>query len=146
MTETVTTQSLIEDFDFLDDWDDRFNYLIELGDGLEPLPPEDHRDETKVLGCVAQVWLRADHSPADDVWHFAGDSDGRIQRGLIAILLTMFSGRKSAEILETDARAVFGELGLTEHLTPQRSNGLFSMIGYIRDYAAGKRAPQRVIG
>ncbi len=145
MSETAEIAALIEDFDFLDDWEDRFNYLIELGDGLDPLPPEDHNNATKVLGCVAQVWLRADHSEVDDIWHFAGDSDGRIQCGLIAILMVMYSGRKSVEILETDARAIFEEMGLNDHLTPQRSNGLFSMVSYIRQYAAGERIPGQVM-
>lgn len=125
---------LIDDFSFLDDWEDRYRYVIELGKALEPLDDSDRTPANKVDGCVSQVWLRTDRQARDGepVLHFTGDSDAHIVRGLIAILLTLFSDRTAREILATDATAVLQRLGLSDHLTPQRSNGLKSMIGRIR--------------
>ena len=127
---------IIENFSVLDDWDDRYRYVIELGRTLEPLPDVLRTDANKVRGCASQVWLSAGAGPetpdAPSRLHFLGDSDAHIVRGLIAILFAMYQDRTPEEILRTDASAVFAELGLKEHLTPQRSNGFFSMVERIR--------------
>ncbi len=127
------------DFELLDDWEDRYSYIIELGQTLEPLSEGARTSENKVQGCVSQVWL-ATATEASDAGDgprlsFTGDSDAHIVRGLIAILFSIYSGKPAAEILATDARAVFEELGLGEHLTPQRSNGFVSMVTRIRSDA-----------
>jgi len=127
---------LIEDFEFLDDWEDRYRYVIELGRELAPFPEDRRNDETKVKGCVSQVWLinevSQDKPPR---LTFVGDSDAHIVRGLIAILLRLYSGKSAEEILKIDAKSILGKLGLDTHLTPQRSNGLFSMVKRIQSDA-----------
>ena len=130
-----TLDQIRADFAFLDDWEDRYRYVIELGRTLEPLPEAAHNDANKVRGCASQVWLATtvDGGPgADSRLTFLGDSDAHIVRGLIAILFAVHSGQTAAEILATDAQAIFGTLGLNAHLTPQRSNGLASMMSRIR--------------
>ncbi|MEX0838090.1 MAG: SufE family protein [Parvibaculum sp.] len=140
----MSIQDLIDDFAFLDDWEERYRYVIELGRELEPLSEAEHAPENKVQGCVSQVWLisepvkGADGAPR---LHFRGDSDAHIVRGLIAILMRLYSDRTPAEILEIDARAIFGQLGLDAHLTPQRSNGLYSMVARIEADAKAHLAP-----
>jgi cysteine desulfuration protein SufE len=129
---------IIENFSLLDDWDDRYRYVIELGKTLAPLSERDRSEGNKVQGCASQVWLATVVRPngADGpVLNFTGDSDAHIVRGLIAILFTLFSGRHAREILSTDAIAIFEQLGLREHLTPQRSNGFRSMVERIRSDA-----------
>lgn len=134
-------QDLIEDFGLLDDWEDRYRYVIELGKTLPPLTEAEHSDANKVRGCASQVWLvkdsRHDGEPA---LVFRGDSDAHIVRGLIAILIALYSGRTAGEIAATDAEAVFERMGLREHLTSQRSNGLSAMVARIRADAAGELA------
>ena len=130
----MTIDDIRDNFALLDDWDDRYRYVIELGRTLTPMPEEEHSAVNKVQGCASQVWLsrqieRTGHEP---VLTYLGDSDAHIVRGLIAILLTLYSGRTPQQILATDAVAVFDEFGFREHLTPQRSNGLRSMIERIR--------------
>jgi len=119
----------------LEEWDDRYRYVIELGRNLAPLSERDRTDANKVQGCASQVWLattvRAD-GQGGPVLTFCGDSDAHIVRGLIAILFAMFSGKHANEILSADAIALFERLGLREHLTPQRSNGFRSMVERIR--------------
>lgn len=130
----MSIDSIIEDFEFLDDWEDRYRYVIELGKGLEPLP-ESARDEAhKVPGCVSQVWLDTTVYEQDGEPHlkFIGDSDAMIVRGLIAILITLYSGRPAREIRETDALDVLSRLQLVDHLSQQRSNGLRSMVARMR--------------
>lgn len=125
---------IIADFELLDDWEDRYRYVIELGKGLEPLPEELRTAENKVQGCASQVWLASqvcDNTAAPRL-RFVGDSDAHIVRGLIAILLALYSDRTAEEILHTDAHATFLKLGLKDHLTPQRSNGFASMVERIR--------------
>lgn len=133
MTEQATIDAIRDNFAFLDDWEDKYRYVIELGGDL-PAFPDDARDENhRVQGCVSQVWLvvrRGDE--ADPVLHFLGDSDAHIVRGLVAIVLALYSGRRSSDILSIDAEATLREFGLDEHLTPQRANGLRSMIRRIR--------------
>ncbi|CCE11043.1 SufE protein probably involved in Fe-S center assembly [Bradyrhizobium sp. STM 3843] len=133
-TGTPDIDDIIENFSLLDDWDDRYRYVIELGRGLIPLPDADRTDANKVQGCTSQVWLATavERGPDGPVLDFIGDSDAHIVRGLVAILLAMVSGRTASEILSADPIALFEKLGLREHLTPQRSNGFRSMVGRIR--------------
>ena len=129
---------IAENFALLDEWDDRYRYVIELGRTLAPFPEAARTEANKVLGCASQVWLitRIDRTvPRAPVLRFTGDSDAHIVRGLIAILLAIYSGKSAQEILDIDALAQFDRLGLRENLTPQRSNGLKSMVGRIRDAA-----------
>jgi cysteine desulfuration protein SufE len=130
-----TIDEIIDNFSLLDEWDDRYRYVIELGRGLSPLPERDRTETNKVQGCASQVWLatmvRANGGGGPTLV-FTGDSDAHLVRGLIAILFTLFSGRLAAEILSVDANALFERLGLREHLTPQRSNGFRSMVERIR--------------
>jgi len=134
----MNMEEIIENFALLDEWDDRYRYLIELGRNLEALPERDRSEANKVQGCASQVWLATTlqpDGPAGPVLQFKGDSDAHIVRGLIAILFALFSGRHAREILGTDAVATFERLGLREHLTPQRSNGFRSMVERIRSDA-----------
>ena len=133
----MTIDEIRDNFALLDDWDDRYRYVIELGRTLAPMPEHAHSAANKVQGCASQVWLsrHIDRSGAAPVVSYLGDSDAHIVRGLIAILLTLYSGRTPQEILKIDAPAVFDELGFREHLTPQRSNGLRSMVERIRSDA-----------
>jgi cysteine desulfuration protein SufE len=135
---------ILEDFEFLDDWEDRYRYVIELSRGLDPLNEAWRTPANKVQGCVSQVWLHSElrrgggNGPAL-VLH--GDSDAHIVRGLIAILFALFSGRTPREVLEADPHEVFERLGLREHLTPQRSNGLNAMVERIkRDARAAQQS------
>jgi cysteine desulfuration protein SufE len=129
---------IVENFELLDEWDDRYRYVIELGRTLSPLPDSAHTDANKVQGCASQVWLLTHVKPngsAGPVLSFEGDSDAHIVRGLIAILFALYSGKSAGEILTTDALALFDSIGLRENLTPQRSNGLRSMVERIRTEA-----------
>src|SRR3982074_1250546 len=122
----MTIDEIRDNFALLDDWDDRYRYVIELGRTLDPMPEAEHSAANKVQGCASQVWLsrRVDRDRANELLlKYRGDSDAHIVRGLIAILLTLYSGQTPQQILATDAIAVFDEFGFREHLTPQRSNG-----------------------
>ena len=134
--DTVTTlDEIVDNFSLLEDWDDRYRYVIELGRALSPLAERDRTEANKVQGCASQVWLATTVHPngqGGPLLTFSGDSDAHIVRGLIAILFAMFSGKQARDILSTDAIAVFERLGLREHLTPQRSNGFRSMVERIR--------------
>ncbi len=126
---------ILENFELLEDWDDRYRYVIELGRGLPPLPESAHTDDNKVRGCASQVWLITHVKPngaAGPVLTFEGDSDAHIVRGLIAILFAVYSGKSASEILKIDPFALFDRMGLRENLTPQRSNGLRAMVERIR--------------
>lgn len=134
----TTIDSIRQDLEFLDDWHDRYSYILDLGDALAPYPEELQDDAHKVRGCASQVWLavdREDGDSADPVLTFKGKSDARLVSGLIAIVLALYSGLKASEIVATDADIIFKDLGLDEHLTMQRSNGLRSMVKRIRDVA-----------
>ena len=134
----MTIDDIRDNFALLEEWDDRYRYVIELGRTLEPMPEAEHSAANKVQGCVSQVWLskRLDRAAGRaPVLRYRGDSDSHIVRGLIAILLTLFSGHTPQEILATDATALLDEFGFREHLTPQRSNGLRSMVERIRSDA-----------
>jgi cysteine desulfuration protein SufE len=143
----MTIDEIRENFAFLDDWEDRYRYLIELGRTLEPLAPEAHSAGNKVEGCASQVWLQTtiDRSdPATPVLSFVGDSDAHIVRGLIAVLLAVYSGKAAREIVDHPAEPVFEELGLKSHLSAQRANGLASMRKRIERDAAGALAEANV--
>jgi cysteine desulfuration protein SufE len=131
----MTIDDIRDNFELLDEWDDRYRYVIELGRTLEAMPDSEHSKANKVQGCVSQVWLskRVERNGGGEpVLKYLGDSDAHIVRGLIAILLTLYSGRTPRDILATDAIGVFDEFGFREHLTPQRSNGLRAMVERIR--------------
>lgn len=141
---TATIDQIFDDFAFLDAWDDRYRYIIELGGDLPPYPEAARDAKHKVPGCVSQVWLNSTVSEdSDPVISYEGDSDSHIVKGLVAIVLALYSGRPASEILGIDAEASMRRLGLDEHLTPQRANGLRSMIKRIRMEAAalGQNAP-----
>lgn len=139
MTGTKTLpsiDSIREDFSFLDDWEDRYRYVIDLGRELPPISDDEHNDANKVKGCVSQVWLVTDAgSGPDPVITLRADSDAHIVRGLVAIMIALHSGKHASEILATDAEGTLRELGLDEHLTPQRANGVRAMIQRIRKEA-----------
>ncbi|MGP0107104.1 SufE family protein [Rhodoblastus sp.] len=135
----MTLDEIIDNFEFLDDWDDRYRYLIDLGRTLAPMPDEAHNESNKVRCCMSQVWLETKVEPGpkgEPVLHFLGDSDALIVRGLVALTLVLFSGHTAREILDADALDLFKRLGFEQHLTPQRSNGLRSMVDRIRKDAA----------
>src|SRR5471032_2949048 len=134
----TTIDEIVENFTLLDQWDDRYRYVIELGRTLPPLAESAHTEANKVQGCASQVWLLTHVKPdaaAGPILTFEGDSDAHIVRGLVAILLALYSGKSAREILQTDALALFDRIGLRENLTPQRSNGLRSMVERIREEA-----------
>jgi cysteine desulfuration protein SufE len=135
---------IVENFQLLEHWDDRYRYVIELGRTLAPLAEEAHVEANKVRGCASQVWLITHVRPdgaSGPTLSFEGDSDAHIVRGLIAILFALYSGKHAREILDTDALALFDSIGLRENLTPQRSNGLRSMVERIRAEAKAALAP-----
>ncbi|WP_438851031.1 SufE family protein [Brevundimonas nasdae] len=133
-----TFGELVEDFDLLGDWEQRIEYVIELGNGLAPLADADRIETNKVPGCAAQVWLATDAGEGR-LW-FAADSDSALSKGNIALLLKLYSGRTPAEILAFDAKAALERLGLPSALTRQRANGLNSMVGRIREAAQAANA------
>jgi len=130
---TAAFEDLVEDFEFLDDWEDRYRHVIEQGKAMDPLDEAFKVPATKVHGCASQVWLQ----PKIDggVFQFDGDSDALIVRGLIAVLRALYNGVPVAEVASVDARAELGRLGLNEHLSAQRSNGVRSMIERINEVA-----------
>ncbi|MEO0620044.1 MAG: SufE family protein [Pseudomonadota bacterium] len=130
--------TILEDFAFLDDWEDRYRYVIDLGRGMPEFPDSARNEANKVRGCASQVWLLT-HETGDQL-AFEGDSDAMIVRGLIAILIAVYSGKRPDEILATDIDKIFTDLGLAEHLTQQRSNGFSSMVERIRTDAASRAA------
>jgi cysteine desulfuration protein SufE len=130
----MTIDKILQNFALLDDWEDRYRYVIELGKELEPLPEVVRTQENKVRGCASQVWLwtRVDDRQTPPHLIFVGDSDAHIVRGLVAIAIALFNDKTPAEIRATDADAVFDQIGLKEHLTAQRSNGLKALVDRIR--------------
>ena len=140
----TSIDDIVENFTLLDQWDDRYRYVIELGRTLPPLPENAYNDANKVRGCASQVWLLSHVKPdgaGGPVLTFDGDSDAHIVRGLIAILLALYSGKHAREILATDALQLFDRIGLRENLTPQRSNGLRSMVERINAEAKAALTP-----
>jgi cysteine desulfuration protein SufE len=142
----MSLDEIIENFSYLDDWEDRYRYVIELGRTLEPIDESARTDANKVLGCASQVWLETQverSGQGDPVLSFRADSDAHIVRGLIALLLALYSGKTSKEILATDAEALFEKLGLSAHLTRQRTNGTRSMVERIKRDA--RRAAEETV-
>jgi cysteine desulfuration protein SufE len=142
MTEPSVIDRIRGDFELLDEWEDRYRYLIELGRGLAPLDEADRTEANKVRGCASQVWLRTHAGEGDGApprLRFTGDSDAHIVKGLIAILLALYDDKTPEEIMAADAHALFEALGLASHLTPQRSNGFAAMVSRIRADAAAAR-------
>lgn len=138
----MSLDQILSDFEVLDEWEDRYRYIIDLGRTLKPLAAELHNDETKVRGCASQVWLHTSISPGTGnakVMHFLGDSDALIVKGLVALVLAIFDGKTTEEVLATDARAILARLGLESNLSQQRSNGLNAMIDRIREEAIRSR-------
>ena len=129
-------EEIIENFEFLDEWDDRYRYLIELGGMLPEFDEALQTPENKVQGCVSQVWLTASsNGEADPVLSFSGTSDAHLVKGLVAIALAIFSGKRATQIIDIDERTVFDKIELSEHITPQRSNGLNSLVERIKSHA-----------
>ena len=137
----MTLAEITSDFELLDDWEDRYRYVIELGRALSPLPEALKTDANKVRGCASQVWLATERIPSGgkgkDKLALQGASDAMIVQGLIAVLFAIYKDKTAEEILAIDAQAIFAKLGLKDHLTQQRSNGLASMVQRIRADAAG---------
>ena len=133
----MTIDEIRDNFSLLEEWDDRYRYVIELGRTLEPMPEAEHSLQNKVQGCVSQVWLATtiDRRDGEARLTFQGDSDAHIVRGLVAILIALLSGRSAADIAGENPIALFERLGLGEHLTPQRSNGFRSMVARMRSDA-----------
>lgn len=127
-------EDIVANFELIDDWEERYRYLIELGRQNEKPPESAYTDANKVRGCASQVWLETafESEAGPPVLRMRGDSDAHIVSGLIALLTSLYRGRTAPEVLSTDALALFKELGLSEHLTPQRSNGVRSMVERIR--------------
>ena len=136
MTVALSIEEISDNFEFLDDWEDKYKYVIELGNQLETFPEDARNDGNKVQGCVSQVWVTSAISEGQDpTLRFFGDSDAHIVRGLVAIAFAIFSGKPAAKILETEEKQIFDQLGLSEHITPQRSNGLRSLVARIKQDA-----------
>jgi len=140
MTALPDFSEISDNLGFLDDWEDRYRYLIELGQMLPELADDEKTAANKVNGCVSQVWLVTETDGGDGakIITFRGDSDAMIVKGLVAILIALYSGRPANEIATTDAIAIFDEMGLREHLTAQRSNGLVAMVKRMRDEAGAR--------
>jgi cysteine desulfuration protein SufE len=133
---------ILDDFSFLDDWEDRYRYVIELGKALPDLPDDKKTSANKVMGCASQVWLvtHTEGDPDNPAMTFEGDSDAHIVRGLVAIVLATYSGKTASDIAALDAFDVFSKIGLVEHLSSQRANGLRSMVNRIREEARARAA------
>ncbi|WP_282096528.1 SufE family protein [Epibacterium ulvae] len=129
-------EEIVEDFEFLEDWEDRYRHVIDMGKAMDPVDEALKVASTKVDGCASQVWLHP--TIEDGVFSFKGDSDAMIVRGLIAVLRKLYDGLTLAEVLAVDARAELGRLGLNDHLSAQRSNGLRAMIERIRAVVAAQ--------
>ena len=137
----TTIEAIRDDFAFLDEWEDKYRYVIELGESLPPFPESARDAAHKVQGCVSQVWLVAERGQGSDPKiDFIGDSDAHIVRGLVAIMLALYSGRRASEIVKTDAEEMMRSLGLNEHLSPQRANGLRAMVKRIKQDATAALA------
>lgn len=130
-------EDISDNLSLLDDWEDRYRYLIELGQLLPGLPASDKTPEAKVSGCVSQVWLQVDEASGGRLV-FRGDSDAMIVRGLVAVLIALYSGKTAQDIAQTDAVDILDGLNLREHLTAQRSNGLVAMVRRMRDEGAAR--------
>lgn len=141
MTDSLDLQTLHDNFELLGAWEDRYRYLIDLGRELPPMPEVEKTEANKVRGCMSQVWLQVDADDDDDPhFHFRGDSDAHIVKGLIAVLFAAYSGKTASEIGEVDIHAEFAKLGLENHLSMNRRNGFFAMVERIRALASTGQA------
>ena len=140
MTIPEIQEEIIDEFSMFDDWDERFQYVIDLGKGLPIIDEQYKTDDNTIKGCQSKVWLRADHSNDNIV--FTADSDAIITKGIIAILIRVFSNHSPAEILAADTKFI-DEIGLKDHLSPTRANGLVSMIKQIKMYALAYQSKQQ---
>jgi cysteine desulfuration protein SufE len=133
----IELKEIINNFEYLDDWEDRYKYIIELGSLLENFPQEHKNEKTKVRGCVSQVWINSKITGKenDKIITFNGDSDAHIVKGLITIILSIYSNKTPREILSLSGEEILKKLNLDDHLSPQRSNGLFSMLERIKSDA-----------
>jgi cysteine desulfuration protein SufE len=139
----TSLETIVGDFELLDEWEDRYRYIIDLGKELEVLPPASQTEANKVQGCVSQVWLETKIGDGSDpVLDFKGMSDAHIVRGLVALVLAIYSGKQASEIIATDALEILKSLGLDQHLSPQRSNGLKAMVQRIKRDAQAAMASQ----
>lgn len=133
----MQVDELVDTFELLGDWEERYRYIIDLGRQLAPLPDADHNETNRVRGCMSQVWMTADVAAgADPMLHFHGDSDAHIVKGLIALLFQLVDGRSARDILATDVAGVFEKLGLGSHISMNRRNGFYSMVERIHKLAA----------
>ena len=142
---TLQIADVIATFDMLDAWEDRYRYLIEMGRSLSPLSDEERNEDNRVRGCASQVWVVTTLTQASDgtpLLAFRGDSDAHIVKGLVALVLSFYDKKTPQEVLSGDVMGLFKQLELSEHLTPQRSNGVRSMVERIRRDAAGALAAQ----
>ncbi len=130
----MTIEELIDNFSFLDGWEEKYQYVIDLGHKLEPLDEKFKTDDWKVKGCQSQVWLVPQIQ--NGVFHFKGDSDAILVKGIISIVLLIYNDKTAAEIKNIDVTKIFVKLGLEENLTPNRRNGMLSMVEKIKQYAA----------
>ena len=130
----MTVEELIDNFSFLDGWEEKYQYVIDLGHKLEPLDEKFKTDDWKVKGCQSQVWLVPQIQ--NGVFHFNGDSDAILVKGIISIVLLIYNDKTAAEIKNIDVTKIFVKLGLEENLTPSRRNGMLSMVEKIKQYAA----------
>ena len=138
----TTLDELAGTFEMLDSWEERYRYLIELGRALPPMPEAEHDEAHQVRGCMSQVWLAGDVGPAPEHrLRLRGDSDAHIVKGLIAVLLSLTSGRTPQEILDLDLQAAFQRLGLESHLSMNRRNGFYAMVERIKGMASAAGAP-----
>ena len=137
MQTSAAFDDIADNLGFLDDWEDRYRYLIELGQTLAPLTDAERNPQNKVSGCASQVWLvaEAEEGGHDPILTYRGDSDAMIVKGLIAVVIALYSGRRASDIAATDALKIFDAIGLREHLSTQRANGLAAMVARIRSDA-----------
>lgn len=138
----MSVDELVENFELLDEWEDRYRYVIDLGKKLPPMPEKEMTEENKVRGCMSQVWLvsELDRSSQPPVLRLRADSDAFIVKGLIAVLMELYNGKPPREILDLDALDAMGRIGLQQHLSPNRRNGLVAMVERIKALAAEAQA------
>lgn len=137
----MNIEDILENFEFLDEWEDRYRFVIDLGRQLPEFPESARTEENRVRGCTSKVWLVSKLQGDPPVLKLWGDSDAHIVRGLVYILLSLYSGKTPDEALKIDAKGMLSKLGLEGHLSPMRTNGLYAMVERIRAIAADRAAP-----
>lgn len=134
----MNIEEIVDNFGLFDDWEERYRYLIDLGGRLAPMDEALKTEETRVRGCMSQVWMVMKWDK-DNRLSLLADSDAQIVKGLIAVLCTIFQGKTAEEIAQTDVDLIFGKLGLDQHLSPNRRNGFYAMVERIRSFTAQRR-------